>query len=64
MHNYTHRAMVTIAKVMGDYEVPDQTLKLLKKKTSYEEICKAMNVKRAPTLARFIKGEQPEKKQD
>jgi hypothetical protein len=40
--------------------VPEKTLHLLKKKTSFEEICKAMQVTRAPTLARFVKGEQKE----
>jgi hypothetical protein len=52
--------MVTIAKVMGDVEVPEQTIQLLKKKMPFEEICKAMKVNRAPTLARFIRNDQKE----
>lgn len=52
--------MVTVAKVMGNEEIPEKTQQLLKKRVSFEDICKAMEVKRAPTLARFVKTEQKE----
>ncbi|KAI6181545.1 hypothetical protein M3Y98_00840500 [Aphelenchoides besseyi] len=54
LHNYTHRAMYTIQKVLGSDEVPAKTLELLKTDATYDEICKKMGVKRAPTLARFV----------
>ena len=54
LHNCIHRALVTIESVLGRTALPEETRRLIDAETEPEEIARILNVKRAPTQARFV----------